>query len=63
MISLTRVMLEWTPNNRWLITKPDKLPQDAPVQSEAWKVRQAIPGFNEKTPWIKRGAAESQGQK
>ena len=62
-------MLGWTPNKRWLITKPDKLPQNAPAQSEAWKarqatpgctVRQAIPGFNEKTPWIKRGAAEPQ---
>ena len=44
MISLTRVMLRWTPNKRWLITKPDELPQNAPAQSEAQKARQAIPG-------------------
>ena len=29
----------------WLIRKPDKLPQNAPTQSEAWKGRQAIPGY------------------
>ena len=44
MISLTRVMLGWAPNKRWLITKPDKLPQNAPAQSEAQEARQAIPG-------------------
>ena len=44
IISLTRVMLGWTPNKMWLITKPDKLPQNATAQSEAWKARQAIPG-------------------
>ena len=46
MISLTRVMLGWTPNKRWLITKPDKLPQNAPAQSKAQKARQAIQGCN-----------------
>ena len=49
-ISLTRVMLEGIPNKRWLITKPDKVPHNAPAQSEAQKARQAIPGFNKKTP-------------
>ena len=38
-------MLGWTPNKRWLIRKPDKLFQNAPAQSEAWKARQAIPGY------------------
>ena len=44
MISLTRVTLGWTPNKRWLITEPDKLPQNAPAQSEAQKARQGILG-------------------
>ena len=58
-------MLGWTPNKRWLITKSDKLPQNAPAQSghsesqtgypRVHIVRQAIPGFSEKTPWIERG--------
>ena len=43
-------------------TKPDKLPQSAPAQSEAQTgyprvhiTRQAIPGFNEKNTLDKRG--------
>ena len=44
---------------RWLIRRSDKLVQNAPTKSEAQKARQAIPGLNEKTPWIK-GAAEPQ---
>ena len=37
--SLTRVLLEGTPNKRWLIIKPEKLPQNAPAQSEAQETR------------------------
>ena len=37
----------------WIIRSSDKLVQNAPAQSEAQKARQAIPGLNEETPWIK----------
>ena len=30
--------------------KPEKLPQNAPAQSEGQEARQAILGFNERTP-------------
>ena len=43
MISLTRVMLGWTPNKRWLITKPDKLPLNAPAQSEGLESQTSYP--------------------
>ena len=56
-------MLGLTPNKGWLIRKPDKLPQNAPAPIRGLEsqtgfprvhtVRQAIPGFSEKTPWIK----------
>ena len=35
-LSLTKVMLDWT---------PDKLAHNAPSQSELWEARQAISGF------------------
>ena len=43
MISLTRVTLGWTPYKRWLITKPDKLPQNAPAQSEVQESQTSYP--------------------
>ena len=50
-----QIMLEGTPNKRWLIIKPDKLPQNAPAQSEAQKARQAIPRVQQENTLNKKG--------
>ena len=68
MISLTRVTLGWTPNKRWLITKPDKLPRMHPPNQRLGKPdklsqgahsQTSYPRVQQKTPWIK-GAAGPQ---
>ena len=64
-------MLEGTPNKKWPIIKPDKLPQNAPAQLEAQKARQAIPGTHGQTSYprvqqentlYKKRAAEPQSR-
>ena len=60
MISLTKVTLGWTPNkgSQSQTTPRMHLPNQRPRKpdrpSQVHIVRQAIPGFNEKTPWIKK---------
>ena len=51
MISLTKVMLGWTPNKGDEAEKSHKLVQNAPTQSEAQEASQAIPGCTSQTSY------------